>query len=1128
MRKLHWVSHLIDRRLQQPELCRHQTCPGILSACMLAVLLLLTGPALAQTEWTGVTNNNWFFAGNWSPEEVPIQSDVDIDIVDPNVTLVYEQATGTLDLLRVGVFDEGELWVRNGGSIESLDGFIGIEPDSLGSVWVDGAGSSWGVSSRIRVGDRGEGFLSIINGGKVTSSVSTVGLSADSFGGVLVSGEDSQWMSGTQLVIGWSGGGILIADQGGEVTNQNAWVGQNEGALGMVFVEGAGSRWDSGGFLTVGQGGAVGAFWVIEGAELESADARIGVLDGIGLMILDDAGSSWINTGGLEVGPSGGGYVFVGSGTLLDVGGEVGAGGQASTYGDLIINGTLQANDGVSVREKGWLGGTGTVNALVTVEDGGTLAPGESAGTLSMGTLVLQEGARLEFDLDAPGTVGLGVNDLVAVSGDLTLDGVIDVVDLGGFGVGAYTLFTYTGALTDNGLTVGTLPDGFMAEVDTTVTGQVRLIVTSERIFKDRFEMQEGSATDIVEPLPRIEFVTDRTVLFEAVGQFAELLVVVLDESGEEIQDASVSWTSSDPTVLSIEPTGPLSAQITRLGNFTGTLTVTAQHDDSQLQAQAFVAHAVLTEGTVYLPSIGVSADPGVAGKRGIEPLVLDIRGDRFAAHEIVLTRTPETEAIVAGDILLTGDLAGIMVEVMAVSTFADRVELQVEPATFTQAFEELDFDAEQDFLEVTFDSLGDDTLMTVRSVPDGGIVESRLLRNLNLLDRLNCEGDLEKEQDFDVSRLSFTSSLKAQLRLHISNRQLDTLFFDVSGELKAFAGASLEIEATLTAQSGCTVDLPNIRSPSFPMGPLSFEVELDPQLFLSAVAMAQGNINASTPTLEMVLTGNARLSYIPGSGWETSGGFGFNKESDPDFSLTASAGMGVGATTGLMANAQLNILLGRRFFLSTRLLSANFLEFSSALGGGFSVGASSSNPSIDPSSPNYGGPSSSLSYHIDISGKLEVDILSGTLGKFLELSMTADEEWTIFELEGDIHESAEINGLVQCVQACSSVPNDGSEPVTVLINAEVLDGMPNTGIAEVWLQQDDSSSLQFLSSLALNDGSAQMQIVPDQNFPLGTHTVHVRVRLDGPFNAYTAIWPLAPSPTPSVGAFTVNETVMN
>ncbi len=58
-----------------------------------------------------------------------------------------------------------------------------------------------------------------------------------------------------------------------------------------------------------------------------------------------------------------------------------------------------------------------------------------------------------------------GDSDLIAVSGALTLDGTMD-------GSGAtmgqtYTLFTYTGAFADNGLTVTGLPSYLRAEFDT-------------------------------------------------------------------------------------------------------------------------------------------------------------------------------------------------------------------------------------------------------------------------------------------------------------------------------------------------------------------------------------------------------------------------------------------------------------------------------------------------------------------------------------------------------------------------------------------------------------------------------------------------------------------------------------
>jgi fibronectin-binding autotransporter adhesin len=117
-------------------------------------------------------------------------------------------------------------------------------------------------------------------------------------------------------------------------------------------------------------------------------------------------------------------------------------------------------------------GGGSILGGPVTVE--GSLAPGDkgSAGTLSIGnSLVFAPAASLAFEL---GTNG----DLVAVAGDLTLDGALDISDAGGLTTNAYLLFTYGGALTDNGLATASMPHPALAgSVDTNTAGQVRLNV---------------------------------------------------------------------------------------------------------------------------------------------------------------------------------------------------------------------------------------------------------------------------------------------------------------------------------------------------------------------------------------------------------------------------------------------------------------------------------------------------------------------------------------------------------------------------------------------------------------------------------------------------------------------------
>ena len=63
----------------------------LLSATALAGAgaLLSSGPAQAQTQWTGATSTNWFTAGNWNPAAVPgTGTSVQINTTAPNATVV--------------------------------------------------------------------------------------------------------------------------------------------------------------------------------------------------------------------------------------------------------------------------------------------------------------------------------------------------------------------------------------------------------------------------------------------------------------------------------------------------------------------------------------------------------------------------------------------------------------------------------------------------------------------------------------------------------------------------------------------------------------------------------------------------------------------------------------------------------------------------------------------------------------------------------------------------------------------------------------------------------------------------------------------------------------------------------
>jgi hypothetical protein len=147
------------------------------------------------------------------------------------------------------------------------------------------------------------------------------------------------------------------------------------------------------------------------------------------------------------------------------------AGSMEVQSGPLAVNGILNSAT-VTVDAGATLGGTGSINAAggIHFSNGAFLKPGllgniqtfasdpptiEGPGTLHTGAVSFSSTTHLVYDLNTAGVAGGTDNDLLVVNGDLTLGGILDVNIGDDFSPGSYTLMTYTGALTDNGLTIG-------------------------------------------------------------------------------------------------------------------------------------------------------------------------------------------------------------------------------------------------------------------------------------------------------------------------------------------------------------------------------------------------------------------------------------------------------------------------------------------------------------------------------------------------------------------------------------------------------------------------------------------------------------------------------------------------
>jgi len=147
------------------------------------------------------------------------------------------------------------------------------------------------------------------------------------------------------------------------------------------------------------------------------------VLLGSATLTLSNATDAWFD--GVISGA--GGLLKQGGGTLTLSGASTFSGPTTLDAGWLRLNGAL-AGGSVTVGSAAALGGTGVIAGPVTIQTGGTLAPGVALGTLTVSNnLVLSPGSFTTFEIDAAGHC-----DQVAGLSSVTYGGTLQVTNLAG------------------------------------------------------------------------------------------------------------------------------------------------------------------------------------------------------------------------------------------------------------------------------------------------------------------------------------------------------------------------------------------------------------------------------------------------------------------------------------------------------------------------------------------------------------------------------------------------------------------------------------------------------------------------------------------------------------------------
>ena len=349
----------------------------------------------------------------------------------------------------IGFGGTGSLNITNGAIFNNTDQFrIANNTGSQGTVTVENSGSSLQFF-QMNVGDDGFGTLNVRDGGNVTSldpnGFLDVAREVGSIGNMTVEDSGSSVSLAGELVVGNFGSASLMINNGGSVSNVEALIGSNIGSIGVVSVDNG--TWVSSNNLWVARSGS-GSLNIANGGNVTAESLNVGGntaapnSGGFGVLSVDGAGSTITTTTGDWIIGIGERSIGPSSTPIGSVGITSGANAFLNGSGNIFIGRLTNGHGELHLAGSGSL--LNTVGNLNIAEDSTTI--GNLSVSLGASLFVLQD---INVGMNGSGTAtindnsqtrfaNLTIGNTANATGSVTVDNFGQLLGLGGAAAHTY------------------------------------------------------------------------------------------------------------------------------------------------------------------------------------------------------------------------------------------------------------------------------------------------------------------------------------------------------------------------------------------------------------------------------------------------------------------------------------------------------------------------------------------------------------------------------------------------------------------------------------------------------------------------------------------------------------------